>query len=137
MCACVVQRIGFAGEETTIYLVYFPVSCAGSLPEGDHAWIPKPAFESLNQPVDQCRSILLCLYSQYLPILAGGDEPLLPQTEFSNRSALVGDWSEHDCAGLGASKSELDNGSHFTSVFASIRRLNTCRNHCDYMASES
>jgi hypothetical protein len=69
-------------------------------------------------------------------ILAGGDDPLLSQTEFSNHFTLVGDWSEHYCDDLGASESELDNGSHFTSVFAAISCLNTYRNHCDYMASE-
>lgn len=49
---------------------------------------------------------------------------------------LAGDWSEHCCDGLGGSESELDNGSHFTSVFAAISCLGVCRTHCDYMASE-
>jgi hypothetical protein len=146
MCACLVQRISFIGKRKneTIYFVYFPVSCTGSLFDSEHcvkrsyrAGIPKPVFRSSNQPVDQCRSVLLCLYSQYLPILAGDDDPLLSQTEFSNHSTLVGDWSEHYCDDLGVSESELDNGSHFTSVFAAISRLNTRRNHCDYIASES
>ncbi len=123
-------------KNETIYLVYFPVSGARSLSDGDRAWIPKPAFGSSNQPVRQCRSVLPCLSLQYLPFLAGGDAPLLSQTEFSNPYTLVGDWSEHYCDDLGASESELDNESHFTSVFAAITRLNTCRTHCDYVASE-
>ncbi|BAZ48737.1 hypothetical protein NIES4103_13460 [Nostoc sp. NIES-4103] len=138
MCACVVQRISFIGKRKneTIYFVYFPVSCARSLFDGDRAWIPKPAFASSNKLVRQCRSVLPCLSLQYLPFLAGGDAPRLSQTEFSSNSTLVGDWSEHYCDDLGASESELDNGSHFRSVFAAISRLNICRNHCDYMASE-
>jgi hypothetical protein len=88
------------------------------------------------QPVHQCRIILPRLSLQYLPILARDDDPLLSQTEFSGNSTLVGDWSEHCWDDLGGSESELDDGSHFRSVFAANICLTVCRNHCDYMASE-
>ncbi len=139
MCACVVQRISFIGKRKneTIYLVFFPISGAGSLSDSDRAWILKSAFGSSNQPVHQCRSILPCLSPQHLPLLARDDNPLLSQTEFSGNSTLVGDWSEHCLDDLGCSESELDDGSHFTSVFSLfISCLNVCRNHCDDMASE-
>ncbi|AUB44510.1 NADPH:qui reductase or related Zn-dependent oxidoreductase (plasmid) [Nostoc flagelliforme CCNUN1] len=100
------------------------------------AWIPKPAFGSSNQPVRQCRSVLHFLSPQHLPILAREDDLLLSQTEFTGHSTLVGDWSEHCWDDLGGSESELDDGSHFRSVFAANICLRVCRNHCDYMASE-
>mgnify|MGYP007039438775 CR=1 FL=1 len=113
-------------KNEAIYLVYFPVSRAGSLSDSDRAWIPKPAFESSNKLVQQCRSLLHCLSPQHLPILAGDDDPHLSQTEFSSHSTLVGDWSEHCFDDLGCSESELDDGSHFTSVFAAISCLRGC-----------
>jgi hypothetical protein len=69
-------------------------------------------------------------------LLARDDDPLLSQTEFTGHSTLVGDWSEHCWDDLGGSESELDDGSHFRSVFAANRCLTVCGNHCDYMASE-
>jgi hypothetical protein len=135
MCAGVVQGISFIGKRNneTIYFVYFPVPRAGSLPDGEHCvkrsyrdWIPKPAFGSPNQPVCQCRSILPCLSFQHLPILAGDSDPLLSQPQFIGHPILVGDWIEHYCDGLGASESELDDGSYFTSVFAANRCFTVC-----------
>ncbi len=130
-------------KNETIYLVYFPVPRARSLPDSEHcvkrsyrAWIPKPAFGSSNQPVHQCRIILPCLYSQYLLVLAGGDDPLLSQAEFSSHFTLVGDWIHYCLDDLGSSESELGNGSHVTSVFEAISCLSVCRNPCDDMASE-
>ncbi len=138
MCACVVQRISFIGKRKneTIYFVYFPVPRAGSLPECDRAWIPKPAFGSSKKLVHQCRNLLHFLSPQHLPILAREDDPLLSQTEFSSNSTLVGDWILYCLDDLGGSESELDDGSHFRSVFAANICLRVCRNHCDYMASE-
>jgi hypothetical protein len=137
MCACLVQRISSIGESNeTIYLVYFPISRSRSLSNGDRAWIPKSAFGSSIQPVHQCRSILPCLSLQYLSILAGDDDPLLSQPQFSGYSTLAGNWVQYCLDDLGCSKSELDDGSHFTSVFAANSCLTICRNHCCYMASE-
>ncbi len=136
MCVSGTENKLYWIKNETIYLVYFPVSRTGSLSDRDRAWIPEPAFGSSNKLVRQCRSLLHCLSPQHLLILAGDDDPLLPQTEFSGNSTLVGDWSEHCLDDLGCSESELDDGSHFTSVFEAISCLSVCRNHCDDMASE-
>ena len=136
MCVSGTENKLYWRKNETIYLVYFPVSGAGSLSNSDRTWIPKLAFGSSKKLVQQCRSLLHCLSPQHLPILARDDNPLLSQTEFSSNSTLVGDWSEHCLDDLGCSESELDNGSHFTSVFEAISCLSVCGNHCYYMASE-
>lgn len=121
-------------NDATIYLVYFPVSGARSLPDGDRVWIPKPAFGSSNQLVDQCRSVLHHLY--FRAIFAGEDNPLLSPPQFIDHPILVGDWIHYYLDDLAGSKSELDNGSHFTGASVANRYFTICWKHCDYKASE-
>lgn len=137
MCVCGTEnKLHRRRNNETIYLVYFSVPRARSLPECDRTWIPKPAFGSSKKLVHQCRNLLHFLSPQHLPILAREDDPLLSQTEFSSNSTLVGDWIPYCLDDLGGSESELDDGSHFRSVFAANSCLTVCRTHCDYMASE-
>lgn len=96
-----------------------------------------------NLPSDLQRSLFfsagtsyIFLSPQHIPILAREDDPLLSQTEFTGNSTLVGDWILYCWDDLGGSEPELDDGSHFRSVFAANICLTACRNHCDYMASE-
>ena len=118
------NKLHWRRNNETIYLVYFPVPRAGSLPDGDRIWILKPAFGSSNQLVRQCRNILHRLY--FRAIFEGEGNPLLSQAQFIGHPILVGDWIHYCLDDLGGSESELDNGSHFTSVFAAMGYFTAC-----------